>query len=490
MLATAGAIVRLGVACFIDLEPPLGQAGDASFDTTGTLDASPDVPDGATDDAGPECKVDSECVPTGFGSGCLAGRCIAGRCAYSLCPSTGGCAIQRCDVEAGTGACVGPDDPSYYAGSFSVSTNQPFSGLPCTFMGRCVAAAYPFVFVVDGFETVSGYLVADPTEKVPRRITVDRLPVAPAAILANEDRVYFVSKPQGAPASQRISIGWFDVPANPFAATIPVSVVEIPYATTNNAIPTLMPAPDRALYVVAPVANTVALFKPPVAPDATLTPLLPGVANTFGGVLVAPAGGDIAAMADASDGNTTFSLLKNAGTPASGFTPADGVPTTAILGEVAGSQVSVAGGQGNAVVAAAGVGPVVDGSVPEVQKARLMWVVEPGSGLVTAAPAAAIDLKTYSPGFPASARVTTAPALVDGGVVAVYTNQERDASIAQVVVREGTGGNPTPDPARIAVLPGGPGSYVMRASGEWVYAFSNSGTTLTVQILRPLCEAR
>lgn len=493
-VAVAGLSARASAACFIDLDPVGAAPDDAAVDANDASPAQPDAADVVVDraDSGVECASDPDCIPSGLGAGCLTKkRCASGKCVYEACPPStkGGCTVGVCDFEGGAAGACGDYEPAFLAGSFSVSTNQLFTNLPCATLGRCVAAAYPFVFVVDGFDTVSGYFVADPTDKTPRRVAVDKLGAAPGAIVASGNRVFFVSKPQGT-ADLVISIGWFDLPANPFAATIPVNRVELPYRTTNTSLPTLMAAPDSGAYLV--LGTTVYLFRPPVAAGADVRYVTASVDTQIPVTLVAPAGGDIAASAlDAATGATAFSLLKNAGTLASGFSPRAGVDTSGSIGTVAGGQLSVAGGADDEVVAAAGIGALVDGSIPQVQRARLVWVVDAKKGAVADNPDAGIDLMTYAPPFASNVRVTTGPAAIDGGAIAVYVNQQRDASVAQLVERSGAGGGPEADPLRIANLPGGqPQSYFLQASSDWVYAFSAAGTTLTVHILRPACLAQ
>jgi hypothetical protein len=271
-----------------------------------------------------------------------------------------------------------------------------------------------------------------------------------------------------------------------------VNRVTVPYRTTSATIPGLMPAPNGGLYLI--LGTTVYLFRPPVTKDTEVRYVTPNPDPQIALTLVAPAGPDIAAISlDASTGGTAFSLLKNAGVAGELFSPRAGASTIGAIGNVAGSQISVAGGTRGEVVAAAGVGALVDGSVPQVQTARLVWLVEEKSGVLTPSAEAGIDLMTYAPAFSAATRVTAAPAPIDGGAVALYVNQPRDASVAQVVHRNDGTGVPEADPLRLANLPGGfPQAYVLQSSSDWVYAFSlaPSGLLVNVHILRPSCEAQ
>lgn len=493
VIALAGAFVRLGVACFIDLEPPAGPIDDASADRGFDIDATLDGGEGGADGGIIECTRNEDCVADGSGASCLTPRCTAGRCIFDLCVGEGGCPVSRCDLEGGAGVCTEAVDPGFLAGSFSVSITQRLTDIACATLGRCVAVAYPFVFVVDGADSVSGYLVADPTDKTPRRVPVDKLGVGPVALVASGSRIFFADRPQGT-GDLTLTLGWFDVPGNPYAASIPVNRVTVPYKTTNTSIPGLMPAPDNGIYLT--LGTTTFLFRPPIASGTEVRYVTPNPDPQIPFSLVAPAGPDIAAISiDASTGGTAFALLKNSGVSGALFSPRAGTNTTSAIGQLANAQVSVAGGARGEVIASAGVGTLVDGSVPQVQKARLVWIVEAKSGVVTADGDAGVDLMTYAPPFGAGARVTTAPAAIDGGAVALYVNQLRDASIAQVVNRDDGTGVPAADPARTAILPGGaPQAYVLQSSaaGDWVYAFSlaPSGLVVDVHILRPACQAQ
>lgn len=492
VIALAGACVRLGVACFIDLEPPAGPIDDASADRGFDLDAAPDSGDGGTDGGLIECTRTEDCVPDGSGASCLTPRCTEGRCIYDLCVGEGGCPVSRCDLEGGAGVCTEAVDPGFLAGSFSVSVTQRLGDIACATIGRCVAAAYPFVFVVDGADSVSGYLVADPTDKTPRRIPVDKLGVGPIALVASGHRVFFADRPQGT-GDLTLTLGWFDVPGNPYATSIPVNRVTVPYKTTNTSIPGLMPAPDSGIYLT--LGTTTFLFRPPIASGTEVRYITPNPDPQISLSLVAPAGPDIAALSiDASTGGTSFALLKNAGVSGALFSPRAGTNTTAPIGLLANNQISVAGGARGEVVASAGIAaPPVDGGTPQVQKARLVWIVEAKAGVVSADGDAGVDLITYAPTFGPGVRVTTAPAAIDGGAVALYVNQLRDASVAQVVNRDDGTGVPAADPSRTAILPGGqPQAYVLQSSGDWVYAFSlaPSGLVVDVHILRPACQTQ
>lgn len=490
-LAIAAGIARLAAACIIDLDPPLGATTDAAAtqDVIPIIEG-PDASDGGDGGVlGVECTTAAECVPTGPGSACLAPRCIEGRCVYDVCPSEGGCPVSVCDLEGGVGECTAPADPTFLAGSISMSITKPVGELSCLQLQRCVAAVYPFVFVVDGADTITGYLVADPKAKTPRQVRVDKLGFGPTAIVASGHRIFFADRPQGT-GDLQMTIGWFEVPANPYAGTIPVQRVTLPYRTTNANIPTLMPGPDGGVYLI--LGTTVYLFRPPVTKDSEVRYVTPNPDPLIPFTLVAPAGPDIAAVSiDAGVGSTSFSLLKNAGVSGEFFSPRGGTSTTATVENLANGQISVAGGAADEVVASVGVGALVDGSVPQVQKARLVWIVEPKSGVVTAE--AGVDLMTYSPAFGSGVRVTSAPAPTDGGAVALYVNQQRNASVAQFVARDNGAGAPAPDSTRMVTLPGGPpSSFVLSASADWVYAFSvdSSGLAVNVHILRPACEAQ
>lgn len=473
-LALGGAVVRVLAGCMIDLDAPL-PASMSAADSGADVAVVVPVDAGSDADAGDvECVTATDCNAGSFGAGCLTPRCVAGRCAFDLCPTGNACQIATCNLDAG--ACEAPSAVTFAAGDFAISTGVPFANLPCGTLSRCVAVGHPFLFVVDGQDAISGYVVADPKVELPRRVGVDRLGFAPAAILANENRVYFIGAPSGPLQDMRLRIGWLDVPANPFVASIAVTSVEVVYRASSDAVPQIFPAPDGDLFVVG--GRETFRFQPGSAGDATLVRPLPDNAALS---IVGSAGDRLVGASLDGVGNTTFALLVNAGTPTAGF---GGAVSGAQIGPAA--QLAVATGPAGQVVALAATGPVVDGGIPNATKARLEWLVEPNAGDAVTADAG-VDLATYATPIATTSRVVGPVAVVSAGAFTMRTSPAPTMTVAELVVRN-DGGAPSVVATRNATLPGTPGSYVVLTSQDWVYALSASAATLTVNVFQPGCD--
>ena len=470
-LVLGGSVVRVLAGCMIDLDAPLppGAATDSGADVA----AVAPVDAGADTGPGVECTTAADCNAGAFGAGCLTPRCAAGRCAFDLCPTSNVCQSATCNLDAGS--CEAPTSVAFAAGDFAISTSVPFANLPCGSVGRCVAAGYPFLFVVDGQDSISGYVVADPKAALPRRVGVDRLGFAPAGILANENRIYFLGAPSGPLQDMRLRIGWLDVPANPFAASIPVTSVEVVYRASSDDVPQLFPAPGGDLFVVS--GRESYRFTPGASSTASLVRPLPDNAALS---LVGAADDRLVGASLDGAGNATFALLVNAGTPTAGF---GGTASGAQIGAAA--QLVVATGPAGQVVALAATGPVVDGGVPAATKARLEWIVEPdGDRAVTAD--AGVDLATYA-SLPATSRIVGPVSVVSSGAFTMRTSPALTTTVAELVSRN-DGGVPAVVANRNATLPGSPGSYVVLTSHDWVYALSASAATLAVSVFQPGCD--
>ena len=469
-LALGGAVVRVLAGCMIDLDAVPGPVVDAGFDAP--PDVGPPPVDDAGSDAGVACTVAADCDTGPFGGGCLTPQCNAGRCTYDLCPTGDACQIARCDLDAG--ACSAPSALAFGAGQLAISTNAPFANLPCGALGRCVAAGYPFVFVVDGQDSISGYVVADPKATTPRRVGVDKLDFAPAALLGNENRIYFVGAPSGPLQDMRLRIGWLEVPANPFASDIPVTSVEIPYRASSGDVPQLFAAPGGDLFLVS--GRESFRFRP-TSTQATLVRPLPDNASL--GIATSAADRLVGVASDGA-GSSAFALLVNAGTATAGF-------GGAVAGPANVAQVTTAGGPAGEVVALAAIGPVVDGGIPLATRTRVQWVVEPGATTITSD--AGVDFPAYAgAGVATTSRLVGPVAVTSAGAVTFRASGPTLTTNVELVARRDAGRAPAANAQRSGTLPGAPGSYVALASRDWVYALSAAGTTLTVDVFRPSCD--
>jgi len=455
-------------ACFIDLDPPMASFADGDAET-GAPDS--EVADGGNDGAliAPECATPADCDPGTTGRGCLTTQCIDGRCIHELCRTTNACAIARCVLE-GPGTCGAEEQLPFIPGSFVVPISTKVTALPCSTLEKCTTASYPFFFAVDGLDTVSGYVVADPREASPRKVSVDKLGFAPAQILASGRRVYFVGAMTGAAGALALPLGWFDVPSNPFATRIPIHNVTLRYTGSTVAIPTLLPAPNDSVYLVTTATRETAIVSAPVADRSDLIAQKPLPNNNGVGILV-PSGSQLAGGTVGGTGNSYFLILAGPGTSIATLKPA--VITTPSLGLVADtSQFFMGSGpRGEVLAAVATLGPTpADGGTPDIAKTRVAWAVEPGAAVVEA-DLVAFDLSGYAAGTKANAKVIGPVVGVDAGALVLHADSTRSNTILQRIERIEKEA-PTADPLRVATFPydaGPPSSYVMNTSRGIVY---------------------
>jgi hypothetical protein len=287
-LVAAGCVA---VACSFNLDPSLivdtgkdlgpaggepGAAAEAGMDGTG--------PNGL----GNKCTTDAECPSS---HGCLTGRCdaIRGVCVYDVCKQPGpSCAVARCNEAVRS--CGAPTPHGFHAGVIDVGA--PLACADAT-VSKCIAAAYPFVFVL----TTTGVRVhsaIDPMNPTPRSVALTGPSFQPAQLVATANRVYFVGPPNGASAQ----VAWVDVPVDPFTTTL-ATTAQATLTISADAGTSAFAATADSIFVVGQVAPyptalvgqaagaTVNAYPlPPVGPYPTLagasgTRLL--VQSTFGG---------------------------------------------------------------------------------------------------------------------------------------------------------------------------------------------------------------
>lgn len=472
----AGAALAALAGCMIDLAPPSAAVVDAGGGPPSTAgDATPPDPvDAGAPDAGPAaCVTAADCDRGAIAPGCLVPTCDEGRCAYALCPTGDACSAAACDLDAG--ACAAPAPVGFAGAPRTLSTNVPFAALPCGSLGRCVAAARETLFVVDGQSHLSAWLVAEGIGAAYRTADV-ALDFAPAAVVASGDRVYAVGAPSGPIGALRVRLAWLDAPANPLDPALPVTSVELAYRASSADVPALFAAPEGDLLLVA--GREAFRFHPDDgAGEASLARPLPDV-PTLG--LVASAGDALVGAALDPVGNASFGLVANAGTARAGLGAAVAAPAVGTA-----AQLAVAGGPTGEVVALSAVGPVVDGGIPAVQKARLTWVVEPGADAVTAT--ASVELGSFAPPIaPPTAAIGPVGVVREGAFV--LRAAAGGATTTAALVGRGDGGAPYFVPRRSAPLAGAVGGYGLFTTARGVYVVTASGSTLTVAPFRPACD--
>jgi hypothetical protein len=301
-LAAAFVLVATFVGCSLDLDESL-IARRASVAPDGG-DAAADAADAAILDssvAAPPCTKDEDCTTT---HGCLTARCdlTRNRCVYPVCRS-GECSTGACE---GT-VCGAPAQYNYRAAEFPVG-----AGIGCGGQGsRCLAAAYPFLFV----GTTNGVVVFDvsnPQNPDPRRVPLVGLGFVPTQLTASGGRVFFVGAPVGAGSGARIPIAYVDVPADPFVEVVrAVTVLGSYERPASEGVAVYPRAEDTAMFVNGTQAASfpTGILKPPlVEPFAIeLTPL-PSTMTP-----VTTSGTRLVVATTTPSGVASFALVANAG---------------------------------------------------------------------------------------------------------------------------------------------------------------------------------
>lgn len=481
LLCGAGAAMVVA-ACMMDIEPPTASpTNDASTDTS-PPDApvsSPDASPGNTDAAiEGECRVAADCVG---GSGCITPSCVSGRCVFDVCPTSDSCHAAHCD--RGANRCEAAAEVGYLAGSFDVPTTTPLQLLPCwsssTLLSRCVAAVGSYLFVIDGPLSLAAYFLGDPREATPKRIGVP-LTVGPVQIVASGDRVFFVGKPAVQGANALLPVGWVDLPTNPLADAMPVTQKSLDYRA-GLAAPLLLPEPGGGVVVALPTRET-GLLRPPGDGELVLYSPNPDLALSIVPPSGSVSGERIVASTVATTGVVTLGTLSGAGTSAAHFNAS---LTASGFGAVGGSQLFVGSNEAS-VVASFATGPGDAGTVPNVNRVALAIVTDSPDGGISVT--RTVQLQTY-PSTNAATRLTTTPAVFDGGALAVHATADRDASVA-VVVEPNDAGMPVAT-TRSAVIPATVAQVVATVAGsENVYVgFASAATesTTTFRVFRPTC---
>jgi hypothetical protein len=162
------------------------------------------------------CETNFDCVA---GDACLSGTCEVQRkrCVFDVCRPNR-CESSVCDRERRT--CTGASRMhSFVATRFGLGAE-----LACR---RCVAASYPWLFVV----TTTGAFaldVSDPANPSPPKVPIVGLGFVPWAITVSDHRLWMLGAASGSGPS-RIQLAVADIPAHPFVPEIPASTVLATY---------------------------------------------------------------------------------------------------------------------------------------------------------------------------------------------------------------------------------------------------------------------
>ena len=419
-LAFVAALGRAGVAaCVIDLDPVGVAQPDGAID--GGFDSSSlSVADAGDAEAVPECKVATDCVVgAGAGSGCVTPSCNAGRCAFSFCAASK-CGVSHCDTSSGAGACTAEQD----AGFVGAQLGAIPLGTGCRDVARCIAVSHPLVFVAGGpqEQPVTAYNVGDLLQPVP--ITVTGLAMDPQFVVASGRRVYFVATPSIIGASFAITIGWVELPSNPYVATLPAQQVDVPF-TGGGTLAGVFPAPRGGLFIAATGGQVGRVNAG--SEDAAVSSSRPGDVATTARFL-AESGEELAfgfLNTASSVGLVSAGLLFNPGATSSSAPPLVGAGP---LGRVPTAQIFGAPGPDGSVIATLAVGDhdaavAASAAVVNVRSVKLVRLVAPGGKAVTFGPS--VDLAVYqapatdSGALTVATRAAAAPAVVGDDILAI-----------------------------------------------------------------------
>lgn len=475
-IAALAAAARLGAACVIELDPPLGDDEPSEVRDASVTDATlTDAP--VTEDAGIECVANTDCRADGPGASCLTPSCVDGRCVFELCPVADPCLASRCDLTMGCGT---PEPLSFLAGTVTVPAPD-FATLDCRTLARCTAVSDSFVFVVEGVD-IAAYHVPEPFS-TPRRLHVS-LPFRPTQIVASGPWLYAIGPVAGG-TNPVVDVAWIEVPTNPLATTLTATTRLLRYNAQNTtAAPVGFAAPGGGLYL-STAAREIYLLTPEIEQNGEM--LFRPASPTRNVTLAVPAGDKIVgATHSAVSGTSSFAVLYGPGSPAPSF--GDQFALRDLIGAIASSQIFLGGGPAGDVVASAGVGTGSDASTAE---ARVVWLLEPGADAGTDA-SVSLVVANYAPVVPPRQRVVGPVVGVDGGALVAFVDRAANVTVVEAVHRDGGDGNPAVDPTRKVTLPApvAPSSE-LSSSRDWTYLLTSPESgSMSIRVFRPACEER
>ena len=438
-----------------------------------------DAPSFARPDGG-VCTMDSQCSSP---NACLTGRCDPARhaCVYDVCKQPSACKAATCDVA--NRACAAPVAYGFHASAFKVAGGGVgCGGAP----GRCIAAAYPFVFV-GTTNGVVAYSVADPSNKSPVPVPVTGLPFLPAAMVVSGGRVYFQGPVLGTGPSYKVPIAWVDAVVDPLASSIHAETALVNYP--NPSIAAMYPSGTESVLLVAADA---AKFFPGVQVTAPLQDL--STLQPFPNAGIPAAAGPAAASGERMvtyrwDGANAayaayFSLETAAGT-ASAQNAGD-QSVVASMGQVYPANAFAHGPDGSLLWSAPSVF-MGDAGAPLFRAVRMAWLLADAKASQFDAKTA-VDIETYDPGLMWGTPVVGPIAWIsrDTALVLAAAAGNLSQTSVQVATRSGT----------TASLMAGR-RYVIPSSTDKVGAASTNGTgyvlavegadSATVHVFAPGC---
>jgi hypothetical protein len=292
---------------------------------------------------------------------------------------------------------------------------------------------------------VTAYNVGDLAQPVP--IAITGLSMEPQYVVSSGRRVYFVAAPTVVGTTFAVTIGWLDLPANPYVATLAARQVDVPF-TGGGTLAGVFPAPGSGLFIAASggqVGRVNVGFE-----DAAVTTSRPSDVSTAAKFL-AESGEEIAfgvLNTGTGVGAVSAGLLFNPGATSSS---APLLTAASVLGRVPATQLFGAPGPDGSVVATLAVGDFdaaasASAAVVNVRSVKLVRLVAPGGKAVTLGPS--VDLAVYQAAgsdagaLSTSTRAVAAPAVVGDDILAI-SHLKDGGTLAQGVSMPPDGGKPT-----------------------------------------------
>jgi hypothetical protein len=492
-IAAGTVMLAVVVSCSLGLdESKIASQADAApgDDVTQPDSSSGDAADGGPGDGATAvvaCGKDEDCVAP---NACAKGRCdlVAKRCVYDVCRPMA-CNASACDPA--TKACGAPVPYKFNVTKFQV-------GVPAQRM----VAVYPWLFVQTAVGVVA-FNISEPTLPTPPKVTISNLGFVPNQMVATDNRVFFMSGPNGPAniATSTVPIAYVDVPPDPFATKIEAKGTLATFSRPGSEGVVMIPRENDTVLLYSttgggpqPVYNATIVQPPFVEPVTfTTTPLLyqAGVAplNVISGSRF---------LMQAYDGNSgvfVFGLVTAAGTtmPMNG-----GTYSFADAGPHGTSQTFAMGPGGSVFWSSASLteppsNPDPPEIVPLTRAARAQFLFANGAGDYDRPSSFDMEVYTNPPVGPGAQSVGPA-ALLDPDTALVLTaareNPGAQTSV-QVAKRVPLGLVKDGAVARRAVLPVALGTFVAAAGANGIgYAVANEsmpGPNATVYVFAPDC---
>jgi hypothetical protein len=401
-------------------------------------------------------------------------------CAYDVCPVTA-CQSAACDTSSF--ACSVPSTLGFHASSFRVNAG----GVGCgNAASRCIAAAYPFVFV-GSTNGVVAYDLLDARDTSPPLVPVSGLPFLPTRIVQSGRRIWFIGSVVGSGPTYHLALAWLDVPQNPFVKTLAATTAFVAYP--QSWIPDAFPTTGGAIFLVHPDSGKAwpaVIVNAPV-PDSSSIDLSPSPGIAQGARVVGASGARLVTHRfDSPPDFAIFSFENDAGTSSA---QPGGESVASAMGTVY-PQDSFAFGPEGSVLWAAPASHVPDGGQWDEYAARMTWLVnDDKSGF---AQASKVDVETYAPPVGYGMSLAGPIAWIDKNDALVVTAAKEDPpsqSAVQVAQRAMMPASVLP--GRRYVLPVSISATGAAASGKLAFVLTSDDPTnqsATVHVFAPGCD--